>query len=90
MKPLHYFYKKGIPLTARGEGLFKLGDTFEPREGVTLRVVEVVPYGMYPEVHPKLRVYGYYREQESYVVEDGKGNRRWPLVGSLLKMKKVG
>lgn len=45
--------------------------------------MEVVKYGMYPDFHPRLKVRGYYREHESYVVEDSKGRRYWPRVGNL-------
>lgn len=38
---------------------------------------------MYPRKHETLKVRGYYREHESYIVEDSKGNRRWPRVGTI-------
>jgi hypothetical protein len=34
-------------------------------------------------VWPNLFNCGYYREHESYVVEDSKGKRWWPRVGTL-------
>lgn len=89
MKPLKNFYRKGVPLISRGQGLFKIGEQFKTPDGHTLTIIEIVAYGMYPNEHPKLRVYGYFRQHESYVVRDESGNRRWPLVGSLLKMEKV-
>lgn len=82
MYPLSYYYKKKIPLSERGRDQYKLADivSWYSRVG---RIVEVVPYGMYPIKQPRLRVRGYYREHESYVVEDEKGKRYWPRVGTL-------
>jgi hypothetical protein len=88
VKRLSYFYKHKVPLYKRGAGLFKLGDKFR-KGNATLTIVEVVPYGMYPTMRPRLKVRGYYREHESYIVQDERGNYRWPLVGSLLKMARV-
>lgn len=31
---------------------------------------------------------GYYRDHESYVVEDGKGKRWWPRVGNLMLIER--
>lgn len=85
--PLSYYYKRKIPLHERGRGAFHISDAVRwgKREG---RVVEVVPYGMYPDYHARLKVRGYYREHESYVVEDVKGRRYWPRVGNLIKVEK--
>lgn len=88
MQPIQYFYRNSIPLYMRGVGRFKLGDRFLTKKGL-LTIVEVVPYGMYPDMHPHLKVYGYYRQEESYIVEDPKGYRRWPRVGYLLKLNQV-
>jgi hypothetical protein len=87
VKPLSYFYHYNIPLTERGVNRCKIGDTFQLR-GVVWRVVEVIPFGMYPSIRPNLRVRGYYREHESYVIERENGQQRWPQVGTLLKAKK--
>lgn len=83
----------------RGVGKFKLGQRvtwraskFKPPHcGV---IVEVVEYGQYPSITKPPATYpevtwkelcriGYYREFESYVVEDDKGKRWWPRVGNL-------
>ncbi len=83
----------------RGKGRFKLGQRvqwrasrFKPLHVGT--IVEVVSYGFYPEVTKPPATYpavtwrellkvGYYREFESYVVEDESGKRWWPRVGNL-------
>ena len=88
MQSLRYFYRHSIPLNTRGVGRFKIGNSFDTGKD-TLRIVEIVPYGMYPDMHPRLKVWGYYRQEESYVVEDIRGNRRWPRVGYLLKLNQV-
>lgn len=88
MRTINSFYAKKVPLMTRGAGLFKVGDAFLAKKGV-LTIIEVVHYGEYPVLHPKMRVRGYYRQYESYVVEDEKGMRRWPHIGYLLKLQKV-
>lgn len=104
---IDYFYKHKIPLDTRGLGRFKLGDcvAWQARNTTpkhTGKIVEVVPYGMYPSCCPNERDIrqkrklekkdavwknllgcGYYREHESYVVEDVQGKRWWPRVGNL-------
>lgn len=82
LPPLSYFYRYDIPLTKRGRGRFRLGEQVSwPRHvGV---ITEVVLYGMYPKRHKGLKVKGYYREYESYIVMDGKGKSWWPRVGCL-------
>lgn len=82
MYPLSYYYKKKIPLSERGKERFQLGDIVTWYSNIG-RIIEVVPYGMYPVRQPRLRVRGYYREHESYVVQDSKGRRYWPRVGNL-------
>lgn len=82
MPPLSHFYRRKIQLSLRGKGRFQLHDRVEWL-GHTGVIVEVVKYGMYPGKHPKLLVRGYYREYESYVVEDERGKRWWPRVGNL-------
>lgn len=86
---ISHYYKKKLPLDQRGVGQFQLGDivTWLTHKG---EIVEVVPYGMYPKKHHTLHVKGYYREYESYIVQDDRGKRWWPRVGTLhlLKRKK--
>jgi hypothetical protein len=82
LPPLSYYYHNKIPLYERGKGLYKLGDLVVWCNKI-VRIVEVVPYGTYPMPQKKLRVRGYYREYESYVVEDSKGQKHWPKTGSL-------
>jgi hypothetical protein len=71
----------------RGVGCFKLGDVVKvgDRRG---KIVEVVKFGMYPERWKGLRVRGYYREHESYIVEMQDGTHRWPRVGAITKVRK--
>jgi hypothetical protein len=85
--PLSYFYKNKIPPNTRGEGCFQLGDTVSWFSKVG-RIVEVVPYGRYPKIRPCPRLRGYWREQETYVVEDVCGRRYWPRVGCLTLVEK--
>lgn len=82
LPPLSHFYRHKVPLYERGAGRFHLLDpvTCGKRQG---RIVEVVLFGMYPALHATLRVRGYYREHESYIVEDERGKRWWPRVGTL-------
>lgn len=70
----------------RGVGRFKLGDVVKVggRKG---KVVEVVKFGMYPRKWPTLRVRGYYREHESYILRMQDGTHRWPRVGAMEKVK---
>lgn len=82
LPPLSYFYKYGIPLDKRGKGRFRKGEQVSWLSH-TGTIVEVVPYGMYPGKRDRLRVKGYYREYESYVVRDSKGKSYWPRVGNL-------
>jgi len=82
MKPLRYFYRHHIPLDQRGVGQYKLGQlVWAGRDKA--RVIEVISYGMYPSRRKGLRVRGYYREHESYVVKTLDGRVKWPRVGSL-------
>lgn len=80
--------KKGMLYSSRGSGICQLGDKVRwlGKEGT---VIEIIPYGMYPQLQERLKVCGYYREYESYIVEDAKGQRYWPRVGSLTKMEKT-
>lgn len=80
--PISHYYRKGIPLCTRGVGVFSLHDPIMWLSH-TGRIVEVVPYGKYPDRHPTLKVRGYYREHESYIVQDDRGKRWWPRVGNL-------
>lgn len=79
---LRYFYKYKIPLSKRGKGRYRLGErvSWASHTGV---VIEVIPYGRYPGKRKGLRVKGYYREYESYIVMDDKENSWWPRVGCL-------
>lgn len=85
LPPLSYYYRNKIPLHERGKGYLRIGDsvTWLGRKG---KIVEIVPYGMYPKKHPSLKVKGYYREFESYIVADSEGRRYWPRVGNLKKV----
>lgn len=85
--PLSYYYKNKIALHERGQGRFHLHDHVQWL-GHSGKVVEVVKYGMYPDWHLHLKVRGYYREHESYIVEDDRGKRWWPRVGNLHLMKR--
>lgn len=85
--PISYYYKKKLPLDTRGANKFFLQEEVMWMGKVT-KVVEVVPYGMYPKAQKRLRVRGYYREYESYVVEDSTGQKHWPRVGNLTKVEK--
>lgn len=87
------------PLFNRGKGRFKLGQRVAWQSSKlkplhTGVIVEVVEYGQYPTItkppatYPEvtwkeLQKIGYYREFESYVVEDETGKRWWPRVGTL-------
>lgn len=51
-------------------------------------VVEVVASHMYPRLWPGLKVKGYYRETESYVVFSENGKYMWPRVGMLGSVSK--
>lgn len=80
----------GIRLTKRNEGIgrFQLGDQihWRARAGLPEKrgvIIEVVKRGKYPSRdHKNLKLYGYYRETESYVVE-ADGRQFWPRVGNL-------
>lgn len=48
-------------------------------------IVEVVPAGKYPNLWGGLRVRGYYREIESYVVRAEGGLHYWPVTAKLEK-----
>ncbi len=80
-KHLAWYYKR-LPLSDRGRGLYRVGDVVcvRGRGGV---VIEVVPFGMYPAQRAGLRVRGYCREHESYVVRLHSGRVRWPRVGCI-------
>ena len=67
-------------------GMFKVGDVVcwqVKNNKYRGCVVEVVPYHKYPRMWPGLRVRGYYRETESYVVFTSDGKYMWPRVGLL-------
>ena len=80
--PLSYYYRNKIPLSERGKGRFNLLDIvqWKSKKGM---IIEIVPYGMYPMKHERLKVRGYYREHESYIVVDTEGNMWWPRVGTI-------
>lgn len=84
---LAYCYRHGIPLVSRGKGRYKLGDMVQWRKKVGT-IVEVVPYGLEPHPHKALRIRGFWREWESYVVQDKKGKHFWPRVGYLSLVEK--
>lgn len=72
------------------KGRFSLGDMVEWNGWRDLHegeIVEVIPAGRYPSKRPKLRVYGYYRDTESYVVECTGDGCYWPRVSSLKGVK---
>jgi hypothetical protein len=87
----------------RGKGRFQLDEAVTWQAGTDKkehvgRIVEVVKYGMYPAITqpparypevtwPELQGQHYYREHESYVVEDAKGKRWWPRVGNLRRQE---
>ena len=87
------------PLTERGKGRFQLGQWVTWQSARTKpmhigKIVEIVEYGQYPSIVRPPQCYpevtwkelcriGYYREFESYVVEDANGKRWWPRVGTL-------
>lgn len=48
-------------------------------------IVEVVPAGKYPNWWDGLRVRGFYREIESYVVRAEDGRHYWPITAKLQK-----
>lgn len=48
-------------------------------------VVEIVPAGKYPNWWDGLKVRGYYREIESYVVRAEDGKHYWPITAKLEK-----
>lgn len=48
-------------------------------------IVEVVPAGKYPNWWDGLKVRGYYREIESYVVRAEDGRHYWPITAKLQK-----
>lgn len=87
LPPLSYYYRHKIALCERGKGNFYLGQCVS-WFGKIVRIVEVVSYGMYPKPQKRLRVRGYYREYESYVVEDSRGRKYWPRVGNLKHLEK--
>lgn len=48
-------------------------------------VVEIIPAGQYPNWWDGLKVNGYYREIESYVVRAENGKHYWPITAKLEK-----
>lgn len=75
------------------KGRFTLGEMVEWTPQAELhygRVVEIVPAGRYPAKRSGLRVYGYYRDHESYVVECKGDGCYWPRVPLLRRMEGSG
>lgn len=71
------------------KGRLQLGDLVEwdgRQDSHYGRIVEVVPAGRYPFKRPGLRVYGYYRDHESYVVECKGDGCYWPRAIGLRRM----
>lgn len=81
-----YCHKHGL-LADRGAGTYTLGELVWVRgreKWHTGKIVEVVPRAMYPRSNWKgLRVRGYYRETETYIVDVLGLGYRWPRVGNL-------
>lgn len=71
------------------KGRFQIGDLVEWTPKTELhngRIVEIVPPGRYPAKRRGLRVYGYYRDHESYVVECESDGCYWPRAARLRRM----
>lgn len=79
---ISHFYRKKIPLVERGVGRYKIGNIVKWGK-YTGCVVDIVPYGRYPKKQYKIRLQGYWREMESYIVMDIFGKCWWPKVGSI-------
>jgi hypothetical protein len=86
------------PPASKGKGLFLLLDEvsschsskYKERVG---KIVQIIPYGTYPaDIFGKdlrgIRYRGWWRNHESYIVEDASGKRWWPRVCHLTLIKR--
>jgi hypothetical protein len=88
------------PPATKGKGLFSLLDevSSQPSPNHVVRsgkVIQIIPYGTYPaDIFGKdlrgIRYRGWWRNHESYIVEDASGKRWWPRVCHLTLIKREG
>src|SRR6185312_12343157 len=87
------------PPASKGKGLFSLFDSVQWTSSKDVirsgKITHIIPYGTYPaDIFGKdlrgLRYRGWWRNHESYIVEDVGGRRWWPRVCHLSLLKPEG